>query len=379
MYVDEVILSDFRAIAASRVAFVHPEAEGGPSLELSNLNVVLGINGGGKSSLLKALATGFALARDEPVPNGAEDWSRYGGSGTLRVEVRWSDDAAGDRSLSSLLYQWPRGGEAVWDGDPPDGLVAEYGPVRLVGDDRSTVLASLDERRSPLLFDDAPLMPLDAWFGSSTHQDEVAQILNAVLPDGVAFIGDRHSKGDYFTQRDLALPREALSDGIRGFLAWICDLLWRLDQVAGERLDEVRGVVLVDEIDQRMHPGWQQAVLTRLGATLPSLQFICTAHSPLIPSGLRRRNLLLAEPDPRFLADGATMIRHLETEEVYGRTADQVLQSSYFSMASSRSEVFRRELRAMALQSQDRTSGRQAAVDFMRLLSDPDGSKSSGT
>jgi hypothetical protein len=82
--------------------------------------------------------------------------------------------------------------------------------------------------------------------------------------------------------------------------------------------------------------------------------------------------LLLAEADPRFVGEGATMIRHLETEEVYGRTADQVLQSSYFGMTSSRAEAFRRELRAMALQAQDRTSGRQAAVEFMRLLADPD-------
>lgn len=379
MYLDELALSDFRAIASSRIAFVHPEAEGAASVELSNLNVVLGVNGGGKSSVLKAIAAAFAVARDERVPHDAEDWPRYGGEGTLRVEVRWSDGAAADRTLSSLIFQLRRGGDIVWDGDRPEGLVATYGPMRLVGDDRDTVLASIDQGRSPLLFDGVPLMPLDAWLGQSAHQDEVGEILNAVLPDGVAFVGGRHRKGDYFTQRGLALPRGALSDGIRGFLAWMCDLLWRLDQAADERLDEVVGVVLVDEVDQRMHPGWQQAVLTRLGATLPSLQFVCTAHSPLIPSGLRRRNLVLAEADPRFLGEGATRIRHLETEEVYGRTADQVLQSSYFGMTSSRSEVFRRELRAMALQAQDRTSGRQAAVDFMRLLSDPEDYNASET
>ena len=149
------------------------------------------------------------------------------------------------------------------------------------------------------------------------------------------------------------------------------DLLAQLDGISERLIVDVEGIVLVDEIDQRMHPRWQQMVLPRLGLTFPALQFICTAHSPLLPSGLQRENLILVEPDPYFPGEGATKASRLTTEDVYGRTADQVLESSYFGLPSTRSEPFWEELRAVAGRAQTKQGGREAALEFMRRLADP--------
>ena len=42
------------------------------------------------------------------------------------------------------------------------------------------------------------------------------------------------------------------------------------------------GIVLIDNIDLHLHPSWQRHVMENLTACFPGVQFIATAHSPLI-------------------------------------------------------------------------------------------------
>jgi predicted ATP-binding protein involved in virulence len=42
------------------------------------------------------------------------------------------------------------------------------------------------------------------------------------------------------------------------------------------------GVVLIDELDVHLHPKWQRRVATDLKTTFPSIQFVCTSHSPQV-------------------------------------------------------------------------------------------------
>ena len=53
--------------------------------------------------------------------------------------------------------------------------------------------------------------------------------------------------------------------------------------------DEVRGVVVVDEIDLHLHADHQYDVLPRLIQMFPGVQFILTTHSPLLVLGLQER------------------------------------------------------------------------------------------
>lgn len=378
-YVDELVLRDFRAIAASRVPFVHPVAAETARLGLANLNLVVGTNGSGKSSLLKAVAAALAAARGTRLPESATGWPRIGGVGDALVQLRLSTPTEVPEFGHQVSLRIPRegsspevlvAGRGTESGDL--GFFAAYGSFRGPGD--LSDVGGLDQvgARPHLLFSDTGLLPLENWMYATRRRDEVTMLLNALLPDDVRCLGDPDRQGRLFAQRDIALPVSALSDGIQSFLAWMGDLLSQLDAIADGAMVDVAGVVLVDEIDQRMHPRWQQSILTRLGSTFSALQFICTTHSPLLPSGLQRENLLLVEPDPDFAAEGATRILRLQTEDVYGRTADQVLESSYFGLASTRSEPFWQELREIAARAQSRDGGRESALEFMRRLADPD-------
>jgi predicted ATP-binding protein involved in virulence len=47
-------------------------------------------------------------------------------------------------------------------------------------------------------------------------------------------------------------------------------------------LQQTTGLVLIDEIDVHLHPKWQHRVVDDLTKIFPSIQFVCTSHSPLV-------------------------------------------------------------------------------------------------
>lgn len=76
-----------------------------------------------------------------------------------------------------------------------------------------------------------------------------------------------------------------LSDGERGSLALVLDLTRRLAQANPGLDDPVAdgpGVVLIDEIDLHLHPKWQREIVRNLPEAFPKLQFIATTHSPQV-------------------------------------------------------------------------------------------------
>ena len=76
-----------------------------------------------------------------------------------------------------------------------------------------------------------------------------------------------------------------LGDGYRSIVTWIMDLIsWALLQRPRIDVRRVQGVVLVDEIEQHLHPKWQMEILPTLRSTFPRIQFIVTTHSPLVIS-----------------------------------------------------------------------------------------------
>jgi predicted ATPase len=81
-------------------------------------------------------------------------------------------------------------------------------------------------------------------------------------------------------------PFDELSDGQQRIAAIFCDLALRcasLNSHLGE--DCIRrstGVVCIDELDLHLHPKWQRDVVPDLLRTFPGLQFIATSHSPFL-------------------------------------------------------------------------------------------------
>lgn len=83
----------------------------------------------------------------------------------------------------------------------------------------------------------------------------------------------------------VTLPVRHLSDGERGVLAMVLDLARRLAQANPGMEDpaaEAEAVVLIDEIELHLHPAWQRRIVGNLIETFPRCQFIATTHSPQV-------------------------------------------------------------------------------------------------
>lgn len=84
----------------------------------------------------------------------------------------------------------------------------------------------------------------------------------------------------------ISLNVSQLSDGEKCTMALFGDLARRLT-IANPKLDNPllgEGVVLIDEVELHMHPSWQRCVLRNLRETFPNIQFIITTHSPIVLS-----------------------------------------------------------------------------------------------
>lgn len=86
----------------------------------------------------------------------------------------------------------------------------------------------------------------------------------------------------------VSLPSVAISHGYQSMAAWVSDLIGfaLLENPELETLNDIRGIVLIDEVDAFLHPQWQQHLLPAICKTFPAVQFIVSTHSPLLLSAV---------------------------------------------------------------------------------------------
>jgi len=159
-------------------------------------------------------------------------------------------------------------------------------------------------------------------------------------------------KSDLVLDKDgLTLNINQLSEGERGLLALILDLVKRLLQANPDLEDPLKdgkAVVLIDELDLHLHPRWQRMVVKKLTDIFPSCQFIATTHSPQIIGEVDPGNIILLEkdqapyrPDQSLGMDSNWILRFLmETSERDRNTQERLehieslIQNRKFSEAN---------------------------------------------
>ncbi len=112
-----------------------------------------------------------------------------------------------------------------------------------------------------------------------------------------------------------------LSDGEKCLIALVGDLARRLAIANPGRENQLegRGIVLIDEIDLHLHPKWQRKIIPTLISVFPNIQFVVSTHSPHVITHVQPENLfLLSTTDKGILADKPT--------ESYGKNVDRILE-----------------------------------------------------
>jgi len=95
----------------------------------------------------------------------------------------------------------------------------------------------------------------------------------------------------------IRLNINQLSSGEKQVILYVADIASRLS-IANPRLEntnEGEGVVLIDEIDTHLHPAWQRDIIPALTHVFPNVQFLVTTHSPQVLSNVKKECVHIIE------------------------------------------------------------------------------------
>ena len=116
-----------------------------------------------------------------------------------------------------------------------------------------------------------------------------------------------------------------LSSGTEGTLLWIRWLALKMVhhyKYEREVWEKKPAILLIDEIENHLHPTWQRRVIPALLEHFPGLQIFATTHSPFVVAGLKAGQVHLLNRDENGRVTATT-----NTEDVIGWTADEILRT----------------------------------------------------
>lgn len=152
----------------------------------------------------------------------------------------------------------------------------------------------------------------------------VRDAIRRIFPEYGGLKVSRRPVALYLTKGNEKFKLNQLSDGEKCYITLVCDIARRLAiaNLVGNPLDG-EGIVLIDEIDLHLHPKWQQTVVSKLKDTFPNIQFFITTHSPIVASDV--------DGSVFGVVDG-----ELVKQKTYGMLSSHIL-SSVFDMSMARS------------------------------------------
>lgn len=341
------------------------------------VNLIAGVNGSGKTSLLEALCVALGcFFIDMPKANNKrairkEEIRLEGGNYTKKTIVEASGTLTRNDTISELLH-WSRSISSTFNNDSKHTK-----EIRERGDELANRFYNQEDRtRAPIiaffstqrLFKDASagkydpklgrfngyLNSLDEWgikkhltdwLKRSTSSRATRQIKEVDQTDNVLqnvetvvrnllihFLNqDANSNlkvySDEITEELIInfnnnpLPINSYSDGYRNLLWLAIGLTWRASELNPwmdyeTAITNAEGIVLIDEIDLHLHPKWQSMAIPFLQKTFPKIQFFITTHSPIVIGNFKDGTLYRLEKD--------SSIKKIDL--VYGEDANQVLR-----------------------------------------------------
>lgn len=324
MYLKTVIVRNVKSLEAAELSW-SPGREPG-------WHVILGDNGQGKSTLLRAISLAL-LGPSAPdfLRLAIAGWAKQGAPGaSVELELTFDETfdplrrQGGSRAIPKILYtisgtsglDWPHRSSyatsherALWSQTSRGWFSTGFGPFRrFTGGAESMTKFFYSHprfgRHLSLHGEDVAFTEIVTWMKdlhyrsvSNPNSDDgdlflkVCELVNApgLLPDHMKLeaVGP---DGVFFSAPTIdRIPVESLSDGYRSILSLVLEVVRQAvvsadhpaSHFEGGALN-VPGVVLIDEIEVHLHPIWQASVGDSLKRVFPRVQFLVTTHSPLV-------------------------------------------------------------------------------------------------
>jgi hypothetical protein len=392
MYVRRLTIENVRTIRQFSLRFAESEAPG--------WHVILGANGAGKSSVIRALA--LALAGPKEAVALRQNWATWQREGAApgRISVQIQPDTKdlfserGRRALSiDAMLEFnpiessiggPRlelkattgqqvAARSIW-GTNAGWFSASFGPFRRFtgGDQAFDRLFFSNPRLASHLSafgEDVALTEGLRWLRElrvrQLEQDQEAgslldgliRFLNSsrLLPHGAQVSEVRSEEVVVTDAAGIRVGVEQMSDGYRSLLSMIFEVLRQMTRSYGaptmlSALDlesgsvDLPGIVAIDEVDAHLHPSWQKEIGPWFARCFPRVQFIVTTHSPII---CRRANTVWKLPEPGS-NDVARKVEGIELNRLIHGSILDAYGTEFFGRDVARSDDSKERLLELA-------------------------------
>lgn len=305
MFLERLILKNVKCFKSLEVSFNDEESE---EEDIRKKTVLIGINGTGKSTVLKsiALVTSGSSSLGELIGD-PKKWVRYGAASAIISATLVTAKNEGreisitikkDDTLSKLMTRNQKSLSAIDDAiyhTDRNYLTIGYGVSRRTGDNlfrrkSSNYDNDRAENVATLFSSDAYLFPLDSWlmetayFEGESSLEMISSSLNKLLPNIKFSRIDKEKRSLLFKTPEGEIDYSELSDGYKITANWFGDLLYRIVQTYEDYKSplKARFLLLIDEIGLHLHPSWQRKIILALSELFENAQIIATTHSPFV-------------------------------------------------------------------------------------------------
>ncbi|MFJ4259969.1 AAA family ATPase [Pseudomonas monteilii] len=324
-YLSSIEVSDFKGLGSCWIDFSTTSND--RHSKFAPCTMLLGENAAGKSSILQAISLSTMAASIR---------RRSGVKIDYLIPV--STDVA--QSKREKLYL-----RANFEDGSSTELTLHNGRLKLEGKAKGPFLAYGARRffirgqyagtktsRNRSLFDEgASLQDPSLWLivASQEKFEAVARALHSLLTLNIEQQVVRDISGVYIRSAGDKIPVGYLSDGYKTIFALSVDIMREILEDHGS-LEYAQAVVLIDEIENHLHPSWKKKLLTSLRAAMPKVQFIASTHDPLCLRGMRDGEVKV------LYRDRDSQIRIMEElPSISTLSVEQILTSEYFGLAST--------------------------------------------
>ena len=115
-----------------------------------------------------------------------------------------------------------------------------------------------------------------------------------------------------------------LSSGTAGTLWWVRHLTFEMLRYYEFHFgwEKKPMILLIDEIENHLHPTWQRRVIPTLLKYFPGLQIFATTHSPFVVAGLKAGQVHMLKRDGNGVVTAST-----NEQDIIGWTTDEILRT----------------------------------------------------
>lgn len=181
-------------------------------------------------------------------------------------------------------------------------------------------------------------MPEEKTLGEVLYSS-VKSIVNECLENGEFKYVRRTDCTPIVEQNGHLLSLEKLSSGniflIEHLLMLLCKMysVCVLNNLEPKEIRNIPGLLLIDEIENHLHPKWQKKILGIIRRTFPNLQIILTTHSPFVVASVDNARIYtcVSKGDHSVIEDETDKYTHMPVEEI--------LASDVFAVSSFNDEI----------------------------------------